>query len=430
VSTQVASEHTGGACGNGTLWRHADFMRLWTGQSVSMVGSQITLVAIPLVAVTQLAASPSEMGLLGAMARLPFLLILFVGVWADRVRRRPLLVATDVGRGLLLAAVPVLFFTHQLRLDWLYLVVFCVGVLQVIFDVADLAYLPSLVAWGHLAEANSKMQMSTSAAEVAGPGLAALLLTWFSAATVIIADIVSYFVSAVACALIRHREERPSPPEGDRQNVLSSIKEGVRFVWSQPLLRPILLATSFLMFFWPGIQALYYPFAYRELHIPASVIALILTVGGPAAVVGAALGPRLIARWGLGRMLVISGLFGNSSFLLIPLATAPVGLAVAALAGAQFLFGVGMPLGVIATMTIRQSLTPDHLQGRVAATFRVFGLGLSPFGALAAGLLAGPLGVRTTIAIFAVGALVPIALVFLSPLRTVRAVPESAGADQ
>lgn len=418
MSTEVTERETT------KLWRHRDFRLLWAGQSLSLVGSQITLVAMPLVAVTLLAASPAQLGVLNALERLPFVLILFVGVWVDRVRRRPLLIATDFARGALLATVPLLFFVDALTLTWLCIVVLLVGICQVVFDVADLAYLPSLVDRRHLTEANSKVQVSYSVAQIAGPGLVALLLSWFSAAAVILIDTVTYLVSGIACLLIRHREQPPVTPE--REPVLHSIKDGVRFVWAQPLLRPTLLATAFFMFFWTGIQTLYYPYAYRDLHLPAGVIALVLTVGAPAALVGSALGPKLVNRIGLGRMLLISGVFGNGSFLLLPFATEPVWLAVAVLAAAQLLFGVGMPLGVIVTMTIRQAVTPDRLQGRVAATFRAFGVGLSPLGALAAGFAAGPLGMRTTIAICAVGLLVPLVFQFLSPLVRLHEVPEAA----
>jgi MFS family permease len=408
------------------LWGDRDFRLLWAGQSLSLVGSQITLVAMPLVAVMLLAASPAQIGVLSALERLPFVLILFVGVWVDRVRRRPLLIATDFARGALLATVPLLFFVDALTMTWLCVVVLLVGICQVVFDVADLAYLPSLVDRRNLTEANSRIQVSYSAAQIAGPGMVALLLSWFSAAAVIVIDTVTYVVSGIACLLIRHREQAPAAPEGAREPVLRSIRDGVRFVWSQPLLRPTLLATAFFMFFWTGIQTLYYPYAYRELHVPAGVIALVLTVGAPAALVGSALGPRLVKRIGLGRMLLISGVFGNGSFLLLPFATEPVWLAVTVLAAAQLLFGVGMPLGVIVTMTIRQAVTPDRLQGRVAATFRAFGVGLSPLGALAAGFAAEPVGVRTTIAICAVGLLVPLVFQFLSPLVRLRDVPETA----
>jgi predicted MFS family arabinose efflux permease len=424
VSTQTVKAADSQEEPVGSLWHHHDFLRLWAGQSLSLIGAQITLVAIPLIAVTLLAATPFEMGILGAASRLPFIFVLFVGVWVDRLRRRPLLIGSDLGRAALLAMIPLLFFTGELQLIWLALVVLCVGVLQVVFDVADLAYLPSLVEPARLPEANSKIQVSQSVADVAGPGLVALLMGWISAAAVIVIDSISLFCSAIAVASIRRREPPPAKPQGDRPGTIASIKEGVRFVWAQPLLRPILVATAFLMFCWPGIMALYYPFAYRDLGIPARVIAMIMMIGGPAAIAGAVLAPRLVRRWGMGRMLIVSGVFGNGSFLLIPFATRPTGLAVAILATAQFLFAIGMPLGIIVTMTIRQTLTPQHLQGRVAATFRAVGLGVSPFGALAAGALSIPLGVRATIAIFMVGCLVPIAVVFLSPLRRVRTVAD------
>jgi MFS family permease len=426
VSTPTTETVAEQASAPATLWRHGDFMRLWSGQTLSLIGSQVTLIAMPLVAVALLHATSAQMGYLTALARLPYIGTLFVGVWLDRIRRRPLLITTDAVRALLLASIPVLFLTHSLRLDWLYLVVFCVGLFEVVFEIANLAYLPSLVDRGLLTDANSKLQMTSSAAQIAGQGLAAILLAALSAAAVILADSVSFVFSAIASALIRHREEPPGRSHRASIGVFASIKEGVAFVWSNPLMRPTLLSTAFLMFFWTGIQTLYYPFAYDQLGVPASAIALILASGGPAAIVGAWLAPRLMRSWGTGRMLIWAAVFGNGSFILIPLAAKPLGLAVPMLIAAQLFFGIGMPLGVVGTMTLRQMLTPDDMQARVGATFRAAGLGISPLGALFAGLLAEAIGVHTAITVCAIGTLVPIGLTIFTPLRSVRDVPSLA----
>jgi MFS family permease len=408
------------------LRRNADFLRMWAGQSLSLIGTQATLVALPLVAVVIVQASTAQLGLLGALGRLPYLGILFVGVWADRARRRPLLVASDLGRGLLLLSIPVLYLTGDLSIEVLFAVILGTGALSVVFDVAWAAYLPALVPRTDLPEANSKLQLSAATADLAGPGIVALLLRWFSAATVLFVDAVSYVVSAVLCLLIRTPEVRPERPAPTDRSVLAAIRSGLRWVWHQPLLRPTLLSTACLMFFMPGIQALYFPYAYRTLGVPASWIAAVLTLGAPGAMLGSALGPRLVRRLGLGRMCVIAALGGNTSYLLIPLATRPVWLAVALLGAAQLIFGFTMPLGIISTMTIRQAVTPDELQGRVAATFRAFGFGMAPLGALAAGFAGTVLGLRTAILVGAIGALVPILILFFSPLPALRDVPGGA----
>ncbi|MCR6485757.1 MFS transporter [Amycolatopsis sp. OK19-0408] len=403
-----------------TLWRQPDFLKLWAGQSLSLIGSEVTVVALPLVAVAVLHATTAQMGVLTALGRAPYILILFVGVWVDRVRRRPLLAGSDLGRALLLASVPIAYFGGQLGMGWLFVVMLLVGFLTVIFDVAWAAYLPFLVDRRNLAEGNSKLQLSMSTAEVAGPGLTAILLRWLSAATVVLVDVVSFLVSAVLLVLIRKPEEPPSRNTEKQPGVLRSIRSGLRLVWTEPLLRPTLLSTAFFMFFVPGIQALYFVFTYRELHLSASTIAVVLTLAGPGAIVGSILAPRLIKKIGLGRMCVIAALGGNTSYLLVPLAGGPPWLAVGMLGAAQVLFGFTMPLGGISVTTIRQAITPDDMQGRVAATFRAFGLGLAPFGALAAGFAGDVIGLRTTILVGAVGVLVPIFFLLRSPLPKVR----------
>jgi MFS family permease len=407
-----------------SLWHHPDFLKLWAAHSLSLIGSQVTLVALPLVAVAILNATTSQMGILTALGRLPYILILFVGVFVDRVRRKPMLIISDLARGVLLLLIPILYFADQLTILLMFGVMLAVGFFTVIFDVSWAAYLPTLVERRSLAEGNSKLQFGTSTSEVAGPGITAILLKFFSSAAVLLVDAVSYFVSAALVILIGKREEKPVHAQGKSTNIFSSIREGLHLVWNQPLLRPTLLATAFYSFFVTGIQALYFLYAYNELGVSASWIAIILALGGPGAMLGSALGPRIINKIGLGRMCVIAALGGNTSFLFIPLATKPTWLAIAILSFGQLLFGFTMPLGGISVTTIRQAVTPDNMQGRVQATFRAFGLALAPFGALAAGFAAGPLGLRATILIGAIGALMPILFLFFSPLPKVRGVED------
>lgn len=177
-----------------SLWRHADFLRLWSGQSLSLFGTQITVVALPLVAVQLLAATSTEMGVLGALARAPFVLFLFAGVWADRVRRRHTMIATDLGRAIVIGLIPALYFLDSLTMFWLCAVALVVGALGVFFEVANQAFIPSLVHPDLVPEANAKFQVSQSTAQVAGPGAAGVLITAFSAAGVIVIDALSYLL--------------------------------------------------------------------------------------------------------------------------------------------------------------------------------------------------------------------------------------------
>ena len=225
------------------LLRHPDFRRLWVAQTVSVVGSQLTSVALPLTAVLTLRATPLEMGLLGAAANMPILLGgLFAGVWVDRLRRRPILIVADLGQGLLLATIPLAAFLGLLRIEMLYAIAILVGTLKLFFDVAVTSYLPVLVRREELAEGNSKIQLSYSAADVTGPGVAGGLVQLIGAPFVLLLDTLSFLVSAAFLRRIRSPE--PTPIQVDRQTVWREIGDGLRLLWKEPVLRAMTLTTG------------------------------------------------------------------------------------------------------------------------------------------------------------------------------------------
>ena len=422
AATDAATLETAGRSG---LWGHQDFIKLWAGQSLSLFGTQVTLLALPVVAVFLLSATPAQMGILGALARAPFVLFLFAGVWADRMRRRPTMIWTDLGRGLLLALIPVLWLADSLRIEWLYVIVLLVGALGVFFEVANQAYLPSLVGREHIPEGNAKLQISQSVAQVGGPSIAGLLITFFSAAMVVVIDAVSYLVSAVACALIRKPEEKPGG-EGRPPRLFAAIGHGLRWVWTQPVLRPMVIATAFFMTFATGVQALFVLYLQR-LGVSEVWIGVVLAATGVGAVVGASLSMKVLRRIGPGPAALWSTVVCNGAFLLVPLADGPVWLVVALLSVSQVLIGLTTPISMVGMGSLRQVLTPNDMQGRVVATFRGLSLGLAPIGALAAGLLGEAIGLRPTMWILAIGVLIPIAVVALSPIPAIRRFPGQAG---
>ncbi len=403
------------------LWGHADFLKLWTGQSLSLFGTQVTLLAMPVVAVFLLRADSTAMGILGALARAPFVLFLFAGVWADRVRRRPTLILTDLGRAVLIALVPVLWLADALRIEWLYAIVLGVGVLGVFFEVANQAYVPSLVGRELVPEGNAKLQISQSVAQVGGPSVAGLLITFLSAAMVMVVDAVSYLASAIACALVRTPEEKPGG-QGQRPTVFAAIGQGLRWVWTQPVLRPMVISIAFYMTFATGIQTLYVLYL-RALGVPKFWIGVVLALVGVGAVVGSTLSMKSLRRFGPGPAAFWTIVVGNGAFLLVPLAGGPVWLSVALLGIAQVVIGLTAPIGQVAMGSLRQVLTPNDMQGRVVATVRGLSLGLAPVGALAAGLLGSAIGLRPTMWIFAVGVLVPIVVVGMSPIPGIKKFP-------
>ncbi|MGH3758251.1 MFS transporter [Actinophytocola sp.] len=411
----------------GGLWGHPDFLKLWAGQSASLVGAEVTVVAMPFIAIQLLGASAAQIGIMVALARLPSILYLFAGAWTDRTRRRPILIWTDLGRAAMLVTIPVLFLFDALALGWLFVVVFVVGVLRVLFETAYRSYLPSLIGRENLAEGNSKLQLSESVGRSAGPGLAGVLVNAGSAALVIIVDVVSYLFSALACLFIRKREEAP-PAEEERSNVLASIWEGMRWVFTQPLLRPVVLSTAFYTFFVTGVmETLYFLFLIRELHLSAGWVGAILAVGGIGAIIGAWVSARIMRHWGPGPVMLWSTIIGNGALLLVPLANGPIWMVIAMLAASQLIVDLFVQVYMVNQLTLQQSLTPDRLQGRVIATMWSVALGLAPVGAVVSGFLAETFGIREVILVSSlIGVIAPVLLLTFSPIRRLRTMPEPA----
>jgi MFS family permease len=404
----------------GGLWRHADFRRLWAAQSASLFGSEITALALPLMAVLLLDASPVQMGLLAAAGTAPFLLCsLPAGVWVDRRRRRPVLIAADIVRAVLLLSIPLMAWLGSLRIEQLYAVTFVVGVLGVFFEVAHYAYVPSLVGRESVVEGNSKLQISYSAAEAGGPGVAGLLVQVISAPSAIAIDAVTFLVSAV---LLR-RIETPEPLVATRtsRGVRHDVEAGLRALLGHRLLRPIVLASMTESVFLKGIAAIFVLYATRELEISPLMLGVIMAVGGIGAIPGALLSAPAARRFGVGPTIIGGWLIAMAAWLLIPLATGP--LAVLVLAASMLLGGVAGTIVNVQQWSLRQLVTPDALQGRVTASHRFLVYGAYPLGALLGGWLGATLGLRPAIALCAIGALMAPAWVAVSPLRRLREQP-------
>src|SRR5215204_3637119 len=408
----------------GGLWRHADFRRLWAAQSASLFGSEITALALPLMAVLVLDASPLQMGLLAAAGTAPFLLCsLLAGVWVDRRRRRPLLIGADLARAGLLLSIPFAAWKGILGMEQLYVVTFVVGVFSVFFEVADYAYVPSLVGRESVVEANSKLQISYSVAEAGGPGVAGLLVQFISAPGAIVIDAVSYLVSAI---LLR-RIETPEPPVGPRtsRGVRHDVESGLRALLGHQLLRPIVLASIADSIFLKAIAAIFVLYATRELEISPVMLGGILAIGGIGAIPGALLSAPAARRFGVGPTIIGGWLIGAAAWLLFPLATGS--FAVPVLAAGMLLSGIAGTIVNVQQWSLRQLVTSDALQGRVTASHRFLVYGAYPLGALLGGWLGAELGLRPAIAVCALGALTAPSWVAFSPLRRLREQP-AAGA--
>jgi len=408
-----------------TLWKNRDFLKLWSGESLSLVGSQVTVLAMPLVAYLWLNASVAEMGILGALARLPMVLFFVVGVWVDRMRRRPVLIWSDVFRAFMLATVPVLFVMDMLSLWWLYVVVFAMGVAGVLFEIAYRSYLPVLVAPEQLGDGNSKLQLSDSVSKAVGPALSGFLIGLRSAPLVIIVDAVSYVASALFLISIRKRED--PPPADEAGTMIAAIRAGFGFVMSHPIIRPLAIASAVYSFFDIGIlQTLYIPYVIDGTGVPGTWVGGVLAVGGIGAIAGAWLSVRLMKRAGPGPTMFWSTVIGNSALILVPLAGGPLWLAIGVLAVSQLLVGLCTQIFVVNNITVLQSATPRELVGRVIATIWAMGLVPAPLGALVAGLLGQALGMWPVVLVAAViGAVVPMIVLALSPIPKLREMPQA-----
>jgi len=404
------------------LLRHPDFLKLWTGQSVSLFGSQVTRLALPFVAILSLHATPAQMGILGAVQLAPFLLLgLFVGVWVDRLPRRPILIAADIGRALLLSAIPLMALTHTLRIEYLFIVGFLLGTLELFFDVAYMSFLPSLIEREQLVDGNSMLQMSDSVAQVAGPGLGGALVQVVTAPLAILTDALTFLASAISIIAIGAREEAVQADE--RRNVWRELREGLKLVIGNPLLRAIGGCTATLNLSANALFTVYMLYCTGPLGLKPAVIGAMFAIGGLSTVAGTLLASRAAGRFGVGPMLIASPFVIGLASLLIPLAGGPPLVAVLLLIAAQVLFGLGRPIFDINQLSLRQAITPARLQGRVNASMLFIMWGVIPIGSLLGGLLGTTIGLRQTLAVGAVGMSLAFIWVLFSPIRGLRRQP-------
>jgi MFS family permease len=405
-----------------SLWKHGDFLKLWTAQTVSALGDQFTALAIPLIAALTLKATPWQMGILTAAARAPYLILsLFAGVWVDRLPRRPILMVADFGRALILLSIPLVAVFHLLGIAQLYVVALLVGILNVFFDISWQAILPVLVSRKQIVDGNGKLEATRALAGLAGPGLAGIAIQYISAPAVIVLDALSFFGSGGFISRIRSRE-----PQRDRSAgapIFAEIREGLSVVWRNPILRSIAACSATGGFFSTAQVTLYILFATRVLGFGPAKIGLIESTGNLAAVLGAVGAGWVAARLGIGPAIVGTSFVGGFGAILIAVATPRT--AVPLLVLASLLGNFTALVYNINQVSLRQTITPHRLQGRMNATMKFLILGPMPLGGLLGGVLGGAFGLRPAFGIAAVGTLLPFLWVFFSPVRRLREIPEA-----
>ncbi|MET8784130.1 MFS transporter [Streptomyces sp. NPDC004589] len=410
------------------LWRDADFRRLWVGQTASQLGEHTSLVVLPLFAVLMLHAGAGQLGVLRAVGQTPILLLsLFVGAWVDRWRTRTLMVLADAGRALALGAAAVTGLLAGLGLPALFVVAFAVGALSVFFDVAYQASLVRLVARDQLVRGNSALEGSRSAAQIGGPALGGVLVSVLSAPIAVASSAVLFALSFLSIRRIDRSESIPERSERPPR-VWRRIHEGLRFVAGDASLRTVCLASAAFQFFFAAVMTVYLLFLPRDLHLSGTAVGLALAATGPGALLGSLLAARLPSRFGHGAVLVSAAALGDGVFLFVPALHGTSVVTVPALLTVNFVFGTFSQLVNVTVMAVRQTVTPDGMQGRAAATINFVGMGLTPLGSLLGGFLAEAWGTRTSLLATALGMLVSPALMALSPLgRLGRTLPVPSG---
>lgn len=402
----------------GLLRRSADFRRLWLAGAISQLGTYVSNLAIPLFALLNLHASVLQVALLTTLRTGAQVVVgLPAGALVDRMRCRPVMIAADLGRMLLIGSIPVAAVLHVASIGQLYLVVFTGGLLTIFFDVANQTHLPVLVDRADLVEANARLQINASVAASLGPSVAGLLVQWFTAPFAVVLDALSYLASAIGIRTIR-TPEPPATPKSERLPLFGDIKTGVRFVFGHPVIRLIggyLFTEAF--FQGAGFMGLLTVFLVGPLRLSPGLIGLLAGIGTLGAVAGSLLATRVARRLGRAPALLASAVTIGVGAVLVPLAQP--GWMVAFYVAGNAILSFSIILNIVTEVAITQSLCPDELRGRMSATLRMLGYGGMPLGSLVGGVLGTAIGVRPTMWGAAVGMLLA-ALWLIGPARSLR----------
>ncbi|MBW3631913.1 MAG: MFS transporter [Chloroflexi bacterium] len=396
--------------------RNGDFARLWAAEATSAVGSQFTAVALPLLAALSLGASPLAFGILAAAAGLPHLIFgLVAGAWVDRLRRRPVMIAADIARAVLLATIPVAAWLGALRIELLIAVAFLSEIFTVFFDIAYLSYIPSLVSRDDLVEANSRLEATASSAQVIGPALGGTLVRFLGAPMALLVDALSYIVSAGFLWRIGAGEARPVRTDA-AMSLRAEIVQGLRAVWQSPVLRGLALSSTVMNLAGFLFLSIYVLYMTRDLGLGAEAVGLVFAAGGAGALLGSVTAGPARSHWGVGRVLlgaqILFGLFG----MLVPLAVLFPSAALPLVVAAEFLQWVMVIVFSVNAVSLRQAITPGRMLGRVNGTMRFIVWGSRPVGSLAGGFLGSLIGLPMTLVVGAFGMLLAFVPLLVSPI--------------
>jgi predicted MFS family arabinose efflux permease len=407
------------------LLRQPEFLKLWSAQAISQLGDQVTLLALPLVAVLTLDASAAQMGLLTAAELMPHLLFsLFAGVWIERrSHRRKLMIAADIARAVLLVSVPLAAAFDVLTFPQLYAVAFAVGSFAVLFDISWATLFPAVVPRRDLVDASSKLSLSRSLSFVVGPSLAGFLVQAVTAPVTLLLDAFSFIGSALFLGRIRTPE--PSP-ERDGNGVLRSLRDGMRFVLRDDLIRADLGCAATVNLFNFVFAAIFILYATRELGVAPGTLGIALGLGAIGGILGALIAPPLERAIGIGPSVVLGSVLFPAPLILVPIASGSELTIGVMLGTAEFFSAVGVMIFDVSAASMLFLRTPDRIRARTAGTFRFVNYGIRPIGALLGGALGTAIGLQATLWIGVLGALLGVVWLVFSPIPRLREAPAEA----
>lgn len=410
-----------------TLWHNRDFVTFWVGETVSLFGTQVTTLALPLTAVLMFDASTEQVGVLRFVQLVPYFgLALLFGVWVDRVRRRPVMFAANAVRMVLLALVPLLSHFGVLSMGPLLIIACGIGIASVLFDVSWMSYVPTLVKDPkHYVEAYAKLGVTSSSADVAGPGVAGVLVGALTAPTALVFDAFSYLASMLSLVLIKAREERPTPPAIKRR-LRTELSDGWHWVFGDRILRPLVLMGPACNFCMVSIQTLFIVYAIRDVGLSPFMLGFILSMSAVGGLIGASISRKVIQRFALGRVYFVSMTAIFVAPMLIPLASGTKPFVAAMFIASFFISYLGLGTVQVVMMSLRQTCTPASLMARMSAVFRMMLFGGGALAGPVSGFVAGVVGLRTTLALLAILAVALIVPLALSPVSRLRELPAPA----
>ena len=405
----------------GSIWRNPTFLRVFSAATVSIFGSLVTRTALPFAAILVLGAGPGEVAAIRAFEIVGGVAIgLVAGAWVDRLRRRPVMIAADLGQALCLATIPVAAIGGWLSIAQLIVVAFLTSILSTFHNIADNAYLPTVVDRDQLVSANSALSASGSVAEVSAFSIGGVLVQVLTAPIAIAVDAISFVISAIVLGTIRQPEARPAA-RAERRRIVAEIVDGLRPIGQSPILRTVILAGSGAHLLWGAFGAVYLVFATEALSLEPATIGLIAAVGGISSLVGALIATRTNRRIGVGPSILLGLTLFTLGNLLIPLAPAgSAALAIVFLVGQQLIGDLGATLEEITELSLLQAMVPNEILGRVNSAYDFLTHLALLVGTIGAGLIGEWFGLRQALLFGLLGGFAAVAFVWFSPLRTLR----------